>query len=71
MFDVVASTFCNIHCIDFESIKEALALYPEEYDNLRTGLRLTIDLTKHVSVIKRAFRAMRGRPFFLKIPPKF
>ena len=59
MYNVVASTFCNIHCITFDCIKEALALYPEEYEKLRTGLRLTIDLTKEVKILIRILRTVK------------
>ena len=43
-----ACSFGAIHCIQCDSVKEALALYPEEYDKIKYDLRLAFDITRQV-----------------------
>lgn len=49
VYDVRACSFGAIHCIQCDSVKEALSLYPEEYDKIKYDLRLAFDITRQVS----------------------
>ena len=48
LFDVEACSFGTIHCITRDHLREALGLFPEEYEKIRYGLVLSLDITRQV-----------------------